>query len=47
MNEEYQAREIEEKVQKIWDEKAVFRAVENPSKEKFYCLAMLDRKSVG
>ncbi|MBE9560152.1 MAG: leucine--tRNA ligase [Proteobacteria bacterium] len=40
MNEEYQARKIEEKVQKIWDEKSVFRAVENPSKEKFYCLAM-------
>ena len=40
MNEEYQAQEIEEKVQKIWDEKAVFRAVENPSQEKFYCLAM-------
>ncbi|NOQ88002.1 MAG: leucine--tRNA ligase, partial [Gammaproteobacteria bacterium] len=40
MNEEYQAQKIEENVQKIWDEKAVFRAVENPSKEKFYCLAM-------
>ena len=40
MNEEYQAREIEEKVQKIWDEKSVFRAVEDPAKEKFYCLAM-------
>ncbi len=40
MNEEYQARKIEEKVQKIWDEKSVFRAVEDPAKEKFYCLAM-------
>jgi leucyl-tRNA synthetase len=40
MNEEYQAQQIEEKVQKIWDEKSVFRAVENPSQEKFYCLAM-------
>ena len=40
MNEEYQAQKIEEKVQKIWDEKSVFRAVEDPAKEKFYCLAM-------
>ena len=40
MNEEYQAQKIEENVQKIWDEKSVFRAVEDPAKEKFYCLAM-------
>ena len=40
MNEEYQAREIEEKVQGIWDQKSTFRAVEDPAKEKFYCLAM-------
>jgi leucyl-tRNA synthetase len=40
MNEEYQAQKIEEKVQKIWDEKSIFRAVEDPAKEKFYCLAM-------
>jgi len=40
MNEEYQAREIEEKVQGIWDQKSTFRAVEDPTKEKFYCLAM-------
>ncbi|MBE9567800.1 MAG: leucine--tRNA ligase [Proteobacteria bacterium] len=40
MNEEYQAQQIEEKVQKLWDEKSVFKAVENTSKEKFYCLAM-------
>lgn len=40
MNEEYQAREIEEKVQGIWDQQSTFRAVEDPAKEKFYCLAM-------
>jgi leucyl-tRNA synthetase len=40
MNEEYQAQKIEEKIQKIWDEKSVFRAVEDSTKEKFYCLAM-------
>ncbi len=40
MNEEYQAQEIEEKVQNIWDEKSTFKVLEDPSKEKFYCLAM-------
>jgi leucyl-tRNA synthetase len=40
MNEEYKARQIEEKIQKIWDEKSTFRAVEDPAKEKFYCLSM-------
>jgi len=40
MNEEYKAQKIEEKIQKIWDEKSTFRAVEDATKEKFYCLAM-------
>ena len=40
MNEEYQAQRIEEKVQKIWAEKATFSVTEDASKEKFYCLAM-------
>lgn len=40
MNEEYQAQKIEEKVQKIWDEKSTFKVLEDQSKEKFYCLAM-------
>jgi len=40
MNEEYQAQEIEQKVQRIWHQKLVFRAIEDPTKEKFYCLAM-------
>ncbi|NOR42758.1 MAG: leucine--tRNA ligase [Gammaproteobacteria bacterium] len=40
MNEEYQAQKIEEKVQKIWDEKSTFKAVDHSEKEKFYCLAM-------
>ena len=40
MNEEYRAQVIEEKVQKIWDEKSTFKVLEDPSKEKFYCLAM-------
>ena len=40
MNEEYQAQIIEEKVQKVWDEKSTFKAVEDSDKEKYYCLAM-------
>ena len=47
MNEEYQAQQIEEKVQKIWREQSTFRAIDGVSttaagqeKEKFYCLAM-------
>ena len=40
MNEQYQAQRIEEKVQKIWAEKATFSVSEDASKEKFYCLAM-------
>jgi len=40
MNEEYQASKIEEKVQKIWHEKATFSVSEDATKEKFYCLAM-------
>ncbi len=45
MNENYQAQKIEEKVQKIWDEKSTFRALDESSaaasaKQKFYCLAM-------
>jgi len=40
MNEEYQAQKIEENVQKSWGDQSVFRAVEDSTKEKFYCLAM-------
>jgi len=45
MNEEYQAQQIEEKIQQMWDEKSTFRAIDESSvtatgKEKFYCLAM-------
>ncbi len=45
MNEEYQAQKIEEKVQKIWDEKTTFKAIDDlnlidEGREKFYCLAM-------
>ncbi len=40
MNEEYQAQQIEQTVQKNWDEKSVFSVQEEPDREKFYCLAM-------
>ena len=37
---EYDFISIEEKWQKTWDEKKVFKAVFKPGKEKFYCLEM-------
>lgn len=40
MNEEYQARDIEEKIQASWDEKSTFKTTEDPTRENFYCLAM-------
>jgi leucyl-tRNA synthetase len=36
----YPFREIEAKWQRIWDERQQFRAVEDPSRPKFYCLEM-------
>jgi leucyl-tRNA synthetase len=36
----YPFREIEAKWQRIWDECRQFRAVEDPSRQKFYCLEM-------
>jgi len=44
MNEQYQPQKIEQTVQKIWHENNTFSvfedAVEDTTKEKFYCLAM-------
>lgn len=40
MEDHYQPAEIEEKTQQIWEEQKVFKAVEDPKKEKFYCLSM-------
>ncbi|MCK5818868.1 MAG: leucine--tRNA ligase [Psychromonas sp.] len=36
----YNPNEIEAKYQKLWDKKQSFKAVEDPSKEKYYCLTM-------
>jgi len=40
MNTEYQHQVIEQSAQKFWDENQTFKAVEDHSKEKFYCLSM-------
>ncbi len=40
MEESYKPEQIEAAVQQAWDENAVFRATEDPGKEKFYCLSM-------
>ncbi len=41
MQQEYNPQEIETRVQNIWTENKVFKAVIDNSKEKFYCLSML------
>ncbi len=40
MNEHYQPSEIEGKVQDHWRKNKTFKAVEDASKEKYYCLSM-------
>ena len=40
MNEEYQHQSIEKSAQEFWDKNQTFKVVEDPSKEKFYCLSM-------
>jgi leucyl-tRNA synthetase len=37
---EYNPTELEASVQQWWRDNNSFRAVENPDKEKFYCLSM-------
>ncbi len=41
MQSEYNPQELETKVQQMWTEKKVFKAVKDANKEKFYCLSML------
>jgi leucyl-tRNA synthetase len=38
--EEYRPSAVEERVQRLWEERDAFRAVEDPAREKYYCLAM-------
>ncbi|MES2219029.1 MAG: leucine--tRNA ligase [Pseudomonadota bacterium] len=40
MEEQYKPQEIEKNAQTYWDERSVFQATEDLSKEKFYCLSM-------
>ncbi|MEM7250085.1 MAG: leucine--tRNA ligase [Pseudomonadota bacterium] len=40
MPERYNPSEVEQDVQKHWDETNAFRVTEDPSREKFYCLSM-------
>jgi leucyl-tRNA synthetase len=40
MQENYQPLEIEQNVQKIWEESGAFKALEEPNREKYYCLSM-------
>jgi leucyl-tRNA synthetase len=40
MHERYQPKHIEAEIQKRWKESKVFSVIEDPSREKFYCLSM-------
>ncbi|MGB1292528.1 MAG: class I tRNA ligase family protein, partial [Pseudoalteromonas sp.] len=40
MQEQYNPQDIESKVQAYWEENQVFKATEDESKEKYYCLSM-------
>jgi leucyl-tRNA synthetase len=40
LEQEYQPQAIEQKIQKNWAQNRTFEVTEDPTKEKFYCLAM-------
>jgi leucyl-tRNA synthetase len=40
MDDIYKPSDIEEETQRLWEKQGVFRAVEDPAKEKYYCLSM-------
>ena len=40
MKDTYDFRHIEEKWQRVWDDRKAFRVTEDPSRAKFYCLEM-------
>ena len=40
MQPQYQPQTLEAAIQKSWEENQTFRAVTDPSREKFYCLSM-------
>ena len=41
MEEDYNPQEIEARIQRDWEQQATFRALEDESREKYYCLSML------
>ncbi len=40
MESEYKPEQIELEIQKYWEDNKAFKAVEDPNKEKYYCLSM-------
>ena len=40
MEEDYNPQEIEARIQRDWEQQATFRALEDKSREKYYCLSM-------
>src|SRR5262249_44379297 len=40
MREQYSPHDVEREAQVFWDAREVFRAKEDPAREKFYCLCM-------
>ena len=40
MDAHYNPEQIEQAAQRFWEENESFRATEDPSREKFYCLSM-------
>ncbi|HEY3699414.1 MAG TPA: class I tRNA ligase family protein, partial [Spongiibacteraceae bacterium] len=40
MEEQYQPQHVERQAQQFWQERQSFRAITDPSREKYYCLAM-------
>jgi leucyl-tRNA synthetase len=40
MDERYEPQQIEKEAQGYWEAQGTFRAVEDPVREKYYCLAM-------
>ena len=40
MDQQYSPQQIEQDVQRYWDENQAFRATEEPERDKFYCLSM-------
>ena len=40
MQEQYHPDTIEQEAQRYWEQQQSFHAVEDPEREKFYCLAM-------